>query len=58
MTTHTAGRARPPAAVADPLDHNAYVESGTVYFWDETGSFSAESERRYPGDVKHTRRHR
>jgi len=23
-----------------------YLEYATVYFWDETGSFSAESERR------------
>ncbi|GAA0270446.1 hypothetical protein [Cryptosporangium japonicum] len=32
---------------------NDYLEYATVYFWDESGSFSAESERNahrpYPG---------
>ena len=31
---------------------NEYLEYATVYFWDETGSFSAEAERThrpYPG---------
>jgi hypothetical protein len=48
MTTHSVGQATPPAAVAKALGQSAYVEIGTVYYWDETGSFSAEPERSQP----------
>ena len=58
MTTHSACQATPLAAVAEALgDRGAYREIGTVYFWDETGSFSAESERP-PLSTDIPRRHR
>lgn len=49
MSTHSASQATPSAAVAAALGESAYNEIGTVYYWDETGSFSAESERPHPG---------
>jgi hypothetical protein len=42
---------KPSAADTEPIKHN-YVEIGTVYFWDETGSFSAEPE--WPKPVRGT----
>jgi hypothetical protein len=58
MTTPSTGRPTPPAVVAEPRSQNAYAEFGTVYFWDETGSFSAEAERRHTRNARFTRRHR
>lgn len=49
MTAHLSSRARPSAAVAAALGESAYREIGTIYYWDETGSFSAESEQPHPG---------
>jgi hypothetical protein len=45
MSTQPFHSARPTTAVAEALGQSAYAEIGTVYYWDETGSFSAEAER-------------